>query len=217
MNETHEIKARVFYSKTKQACYIAHLDTIDIICKALRRLQLPYQVTQGHHVRPKISFGSPLPLGHASRCEQFVLCLESMVDDQWLKEGLSQQLPDGMDIISVELPCKEEKKGANGDLVDYTFGFTSPETAEKAGEFLSNPETTFSLVSKGRMKEYRLGQALQAINKSSDGNLQLINARFIQGKPEVPSVSKIVTALAEFLGEQKDNLVQIERVSLTKL
>ena len=49
-----EIKAKVIYTKTKQSRYVAHLDNIDVMCKALRRIQLPYAVTQGQSY--------PLPL-----------------------------------------------------------------------------------------------------------------------------------------------------------
>ncbi len=217
MSENSEIKVRVTYEKTMQSRYIAHLDTIDIISKALRRLQLPYQVTSGCHIRPKISFGAPLPLGHASLCEQFVLSLSQPIDGEWLQKALSEQLPQGMKIISVEIPCSEDKKGANGDLVKYRIGFTDQSTANRAHQFLENPETAFSLVSKGKVKNFKLGDSVQSIIKNQSETLCVLEVEFIQGRPEVPSVSKIVTALADFLGDEKDCLVLIERISLLKL
>lgn len=217
MTQNTEIKVKVVYGKAQQSRYIAHLDTIDIILKALRRLRLPYVVTQGCHVRPKISCGSPLPLGHASRCEQFVLSLSEAVDANWLKTELSHQLPNGMDVMEVEIPCPDEKKGANGDMVKYHLGFTSPETTDKTEAFLKNPESKFSIMSKGKMKDYQLGNALQSFNRFVENQLSIIEAEFIQGKPDVPSVSKILTALSDYLGEAKDDLVLIERVSIQKL
>lgn len=217
MSENNEIKVRVTYEKTMQSRYIAHLDTIDIISKALRRLQLPYQVTSGCHIRPKISFGAPLPLGHASLCEQFVLSLSQPIEGEWLQKALSEQLPQGMKILSVEIPCSEDKKGANGDLVKYRLGFTAQTTANRAQSFLENPETAFSLVSKGKVRNFKLGNSVQSISKTQSGTLCVLEVEFIQGRPEVPSVSKIVTALADFLEDEKDGLVLIERISLLKL
>jgi uncharacterized protein (DUF2344 family) len=60
---TQEFRLKVSYSKTKQARYIPHLDTIEVVAKAIRRLKLPYAVSQGCHVRPKITFGAHFPLG----------------------------------------------------------------------------------------------------------------------------------------------------------
>ena len=48
-------------------------------------------------------------------------------------------------------------------------------------------------------------------------NKYFITADFIQGLAEVPSVSKIITALARFLGDSKDSLKLIERLSLQAL
>ncbi len=217
MSENHEIKVRVTYEKTRQSRYIAHLDTIDIISKALRRLQLPYQVTSGCHIRPKISFGAPLPLGHASFCEQFVLSLSQPIEGAWLQKALSDQLPQGMKILSVEIPCIEDKKGANGDLVKYRLGFTNCETAARANQFLGNRETAFSLVSKGKVRNFKLGDSVQSIMQKQTESLFVLEIEFIQGRPEVPSVSKIVTALADFLANKRDELVLIERISLLKL
>ena len=217
MNQPSETTARITYSKTNQARYIAHLDTIDIICKALRRLKLPYIVSQGCHVRPRISFGSPLPLGHASRCEQFIISLTKPIETEWLQNNLSNCLPSGMDVIKVEQPAPPEKKGANGDLVTYLLGFTELETATRTMEFLKNPETSFSQISKGKVKNYKIGKACQSIKCYENMSPILIEAEFIQGQAGLPSVSKILNALAESLDKKRDNLVKIERISLIKL
>ena len=50
-----------------------------------------------------------------------------------------------------------------------------------------------------------------------EGEKYLIIADFLQGLAEVPSVSKIITALARFLGEDRDSLELIERLSIQAL
>lgn len=211
-----EVKVRVEYSKTCQSRYIAHLDTIDVICKALRRLQLPYAVTQGCHVRPKISFGPPLPLGHASYCEYFVLVLTEPVDSQKLQESLNRELPSGMRVISIINPYVETRKGNFGERLHYRFSFTHAEAAETARQWLLNPETSFSAESKGKTRTYMIKSAILGASIADNDSL-ILEADFIQGQADVPSVSKIVTALAGFLDTQKDCLKLIERVSLSEL
>ena len=213
-----EIKAKVVYTKTQQARYIAHLDNIDVMCKALRRIQLPYAVSQGCHPRPKLSFAPPLPLGHASFCEHFVVTLTKEIDPEWLKKALTDELPNGMEVLEVITPYHDKRSRNKGDCVKYRFTFNNEEACHRALDFLGNPETSFEIESKGKMKSYKIGKAVKNSEMRSEGTGKyLIIADFIQGQEEVPSVSKITTALAKFLGESRDSLELIERLSLQAL
>ncbi len=212
-----EIKAKVIYSKTKQSRYVAHLDNIDVMCKALRRIQLPYAVSQGCHPRPKLSFASPLPLGHASFCEYFVVTLTKEIDPEWLKTALSKELPNGMDVLEVITPYHEKRTKNKGDCVKYRLTFNDEDICNKALDFLNNPETSFEIESKGRLRSYKLGSAIKNSVMSHENGKYLIVADFLQGIAEIPSVSKIITALARFLGEDRDSLQLIERLSIQSL
>lgn len=212
-----EIKAKVVYTKTQQARYVAHLDNIDVMCKALRRIQLPYAVSQGCHPRPKLSFAPPLPLGHASYCEYFVVTLTKAIDPEWLKKALTKELPNGMEVIEVITPYHDKRTRNKGDCVKYRLTFDSEEICNKAFDFLINPETTFETESKGRIRTYKLGSAVKKPTMYHEDNKYIITADFFQGLAEVPSVSKIITALAKFLGDSKDSLKLIERLSLQAL
>jgi radical SAM-linked protein len=217
MNQPAEYKTRINYSKTRQARYISHLDTIDIISKALRRLQLHYAVTQGCHIRPKISFGPPLPLGHASYCEYFVITLLQQPDAESLKTALNRELPQGMEVISLEFPWIDKKSGAAGEQVNYRLHFSSRQTADLARTWLLNPETAFQGMRKGETRSYAIGKAVQKaelVEADSDWELQ---AEFVQGLADVPSVSKIVTALAEYLGASRDDFYLLERIALQEI
>lgn len=212
-----EIKAKVIYTKTKQSRYVAHLDNIDVMCKALRRIQLPYAVSQGCHPRPKLSFASPLPLGHASFCEYFVVTLTKEIDPEWLKTALSKELPNGMDVLEVITPYHEKRTKNKGDCVKYRLTFNDEDICNKALDFLNNPETSFEIESKGRLRSYKLGSAVKNPVMSHENGKYLIVADFLQGIAEIPSVSKIITALARFLGEDRDSLQLIERLSIQSL
>lgn len=217
MNQPAEYKTRINYSKTRQARYIAHLDTIDIICKTLRRMQLSYAVTQGCHVRPKISFGPPLPLGHASFCEYFVITLCQPPDVEKLKSALNHELPQGMEVLSVEFPWADKKSGSAGEQVDYRLHFSSRQTAEQARIWLLNPESAFQVIRKGTTRNYTIGKAVQKAELTEAGNNWLLQAEFIQGQADVPSVSKIVTALAAHLDTSRDDFYLLERIALKEL
>lgn len=212
-----EYKIRIDYSKTAQARYIAHLDTIDIISKALRRLKLAYAVTQGCHVRPKISFGPPLPLGHASQCENFVISLLQPPDVDALRESLNREFPAGMTVKRIRFPYSELQKGNFGELVCYRLVFSSAETAEKSLKWLKSADTSFTVSHKGKEKQYNCVEALKKAELKNEDSQTFIEAEFFQGLANVPSVSKIVTALAAFLAEEREDLKFIERTALYEL
>lgn len=217
MNQPIEYKTRINYSKTRQARYIAHLDTIDVICKALRRLKLSYAVTQGCHVRPKISFGPPLPLGHASYCEYFIITFSEEPDGTQLKNQLNREFPQGMEVLSIEFPWTETKSPAAGDWVQYQLYFRTQATAEKAESWLLNPKSSFQVDKKGQIKSYVVGNALQKTDLAETSDGWLMTAEFVQGLADVPSVSKIVTALAKHLGDSRDDFYLLERTALKQL
>lgn len=217
MTETYEMKAKFNYRKNLQARYIAHLDTIDIICKALRRSDISYAVTQGCHVRPKITFGPPLPLGHVSHCEYFILTLTTTPNLQDLQKKLTEQLPLGMKILDIEYPWIEKKASQMGEHVNYNLWFKTDKSAQKAISFLQNSDADFEVISKGRPRKYKLGKAVQSLELEKDKSDIFIRAEFIQGIADVPSVSKIVTALSVFLGDFRDDLSLIERTALKAL
>lgn len=212
-----ETKVRVDYSKTCQSRYIAHLDTIDVICKALRRLQLPYAVTRGCHVRPKISFGPPLPLGHASFCEYFVLTLAKTVESNWLQAELNREFPAGMRVLRVTAPYTEKKLGNFGEQLSYRMTFSEQGVANEAMAYLLDENTTFAVERKGQARSYRLKDAVVSVKTAVHNGMPILEAEFIQGQADVPSVSKIVTALANHLGERKECLKLIERILLIEL
>lgn len=215
MIDTQEIKARFSYTKTGLSKYISHLDIIDIICKALRRLQLPYAVTQGCRIRPRISFGPPLPLGHSSLCEHFVLTLTQANLPETVATQLTDSLPQGMTITSIQMPFDEKKSQNIGQKVHYNICFNDETTAISSLKWLQNPENSFSATHKGKIRQYRLGGAVQTAFLSD--NDKIIQAEFVQGQPGIPSVSRIITGLSEHLAEKKHHIVLIERVSLSDL
>ena len=212
---SQELKMKVIYAKTGISKYISHLDCIDIICKALRMLQLPYQVTQGCHVRPKITFAPPLPLGHCSYCEYFILSLEKNIEIQKLKQSLSQNLPEGMYVTEILFPFEQKKASNNGQIAEYKLTFSNQATADKAFNWLNCPQTSFCATHKGRVREYTLNNAVKQINLSDDKGQ--IHAHFIQAVANTPSVSRIVSGLTEMLKDERHNLVTIERLALKDL
>lgn len=96
------MRVRVTFSKTGALRYIGHLDLHSLWERAARRAALPLAYSQGFHPQPKLQLAAALPLGFSSRCEVADLRLETDIEMSGLAARLTQAMPEGIQIISVE-------------------------------------------------------------------------------------------------------------------
>lgn len=64
-----EFRYRAWFLKDEFLRLLGHLDTIRIIERALRQIELPLAYTEGFSKKPKLITSPPLPLGFTSRME----------------------------------------------------------------------------------------------------------------------------------------------------
>ncbi len=98
------------YKKTGLSRYIAHQNTMDIFEKAFRRLKLHMNYSDGFNPRPIIKNTGALPLGLESRRELVVIELREKLtgDMETHCRKLSNLLPDGMEVLSIEAVAKSK-------------------------------------------------------------------------------------------------------------
>ena len=78
--------------------YISHLDLMRLFMRAMRRADLPLQITQGFHPHPKFSIKRALKLGLESESEEATIVLTEAIDPAVFKNRLQQQMPEGIAI-----------------------------------------------------------------------------------------------------------------------
>lgn len=93
---------RFKYKKTEELKYIAHLDTLRVFTRAIRRAKLPVAYSQGFNPHPLISFVMPLSLGFTSNCEYVDIGFEYVPED--VSATLGKALPDGFVITDFYEP-----------------------------------------------------------------------------------------------------------------
>jgi len=81
--------------------FISHLDLMRLFTRALRRTDLPLEITRGFNPHPKLSIKRALKLGLESENEEAVVVLQELVKNEEFKEKLQQQLPEGIEIKGV--------------------------------------------------------------------------------------------------------------------
>ena len=132
---------RLTFSKTGDASFIGHLDTMRAIFRGLRRANFNLVYSEGFHPKPKISFVSALPLGTESWCEIVRIELISPPHHSVIMDTLNKKLPDGLRITKVEpLPKNAPKDKLISSTYevysdDYTFSETALLKFKENGEY----------------------------------------------------------------------------------
>ena len=85
-------KLRVTYSKSKEAIYLSHLDTLKVIQQALIRAGISVEYSKGFNPRPEITFAHPLSVGIESTGEIFDIVLTEELDPPYFIKELNKVL-----------------------------------------------------------------------------------------------------------------------------
>jgi len=121
------------YRKGDEIRWISHLDLKRTLERAMRRAQLPLELTEGYNPHPKLSFGPPLPLGATGEAEVFALRLCEAMSPADVKERLNRQLPAGLEIVEAWAVPRHKKKETFGklDVAEYRITVSGAFEAEE--------------------------------------------------------------------------------------
>ena len=93
---------RLLFSKSGNAVWISHLDTMRLFQRAFKRSGLLLTHTQGFNPRPSVSIALPLSVGVESRCELLDFQLDNQdVPCEQIKERLNCSLVEGITVLEV--------------------------------------------------------------------------------------------------------------------
>ncbi|OPY67648.1 MAG: Threonylcarbamoyladenosine tRNA methylthiotransferase MtaB [Syntrophorhabdaceae bacterium PtaU1.Bin034] len=88
------------YSKCGDSRYIGHLDTIDIVLRAVRAAGISLKMHGKYHPKPRVSLSPALPVGIESTCEMLEIEAEGINSmDSSLIGKMDRCLPKGMRIM----------------------------------------------------------------------------------------------------------------------
>ncbi|OPY72199.1 MAG: Radical SAM superfamily protein [Syntrophorhabdus sp. PtaU1.Bin002] len=119
------IKYTFRYGKFGDARYIGHLDTMNILLRALRSLGITIRTHGKYHPMPKISLSDALPIGIESTCEllEIETTMGVLVHKKTVEE-MNRVLPRGIKVF-------EFIKGSLQNMVkDYSYLLVTEKTVE---------------------------------------------------------------------------------------
>lgn len=145
---------RITYRKLKKARHLSHLELVRVLIRAFRRAGLDLACSRGYHPMPKVSFFTALPVGTESLEELMQVEFLYPVDITAVKEKLNAELPEGVDVSSVE---EVPVGGKKVRIIESRFlitlkGLKYPD--DKLEKFLRSDN--FPLVKKGKSGEHEI-------------------------------------------------------------
>ncbi|MBF0406346.1 MAG: DUF2344 domain-containing protein [Candidatus Riflebacteria bacterium] len=232
-------KYRMTYSKVFPAIYLAHLDSMNSLIRAIRRSGLPYLVTQGFHPRIKCSYGPALPLGFHGKSEFFDFYLSDDMPEDEVSSALSKQFPIGFSLEKVRKFTSEAFPDGNDFkvIIRIYCNSSSAEVNRMILSFFTDPNLKIDLPP-GSTPEYFVPSESVSCFSVSDNSVVSITANENENEKSIsalenPSLSKYnqviytfrpinsagksispsktVNALAAYLGDGKFSITKIER------
>lgn len=136
------------YEKGEPIRFIAHLDLMRAMQRALRRARIPLAFTQGRHPRPRVAYASPLAVGATSEAEIMALELEEPLDPAVVQDALNECLPDGLRILAswTNPPHKSRLSVGELDTSDFRVTICGPVDADELRRRVSALQTAPTIV-----------------------------------------------------------------------
>ena len=171
---------RIFYNKKDAARFIGHLDLQGLFSKALRRARLPVAYSQGFNPHQLLSIAMPLSMGFSGTNELFEVFFTKQIKVNEIIKKLNEQLPAGIEIISVQETPNTGKAAAgilHGAVYEITFPCAvkceAPNELEEAVFAISqvNENTLQATLAAGSKKNLKPQKFVQALIESQNLNI----------------------------------------------
>lgn len=92
------MRMRAEYTLGSELRFLANLDTMHMMERALRRARLPFALSEGFNPHIRLSMGTVLPVGLWGLKEYFDLELDQEIEPDRLQSDLNRVLPVGVEI-----------------------------------------------------------------------------------------------------------------------
>ncbi len=194
------LKLRIRFCKTGNARFISHLDLLRVMCRAMRRANVPIKYTAGFNPRPHMVFGNPISLGYESLDEicDIELNLESANLEE-IKDRLNETLPVGIEISDI---YERETKSSDISYTDYTITIeTESFTADDVKELLSRESLVVMKRSKSGEKETDILTLIKNYDVCEDDSKIIITALLPSSSSVTLNPDNISKAIRKYISE----------------
>jgi radical SAM-linked protein len=204
------------FSKTGRARFIAHLDTLSCLMRAIRRAGFEFALTQGMRPKPVLSLAMPLGVGIEGEDEICDFSLQQRAPLAELAKKLGGELPQGMELKSVGPSFDRTKSASRVESVSYRIEFAGAPAGLSGAAGRYNEESAIVLLRKRPKgdKEVDIKKYVPQVELSaSEGGPWGITFDMAVSSEGTGRPDEIIEALAGISGEE----LKISRIVRTAI
>ena len=159
------MRIQVKFIKQGSLRFISHHNLMKLFERAIRRARISVKMSEGYNPRPKIAYPLALPVGIKGIDEKLEMELCEQMEVSELETRLKKQLPENMQITSVE-PITSKVKSTVKDVTYVVIPKNGkmPE-AGKTDELLSKDDVIIQR--KGKKRAFNIRPSVERINTDS--------------------------------------------------
>ncbi|MCL6106712.1 MAG: TIGR03936 family radical SAM-associated protein [Actinobacteria bacterium] len=200
------------FAKTGRARFIAHLDTLSVLVRAVRRTGYQLAFTEGMRPKPLLSLALPLGVGVEGEDEICDFSLRQRVPLSEFSRRLNQELPEGIRLKSFS-PSYESKSASRVTGASYRVRLANPgEDWQEAAAAYSRENDLVVLRHRPKGdKEVNVKKYVKSVNIADDGSARFEMLVTSEGtaRPE-----EVISLLEKFAG-RKMEAVRVVRTGIT--
>lgn len=165
---------RIRFSKREDIRFISHHDLMRLFDRALRRADLPVAMSEGHNPRPRISFPMALSVGLSGRNEVADVGLREWVRPAELQVRLAAELPEGIEIASVEVTQAHPSRQPRELVYRVPLLPGHSLTEDRIRQFLASDSVKVSRAREDELREVEIRQFVKAIRWDAESVQMLL-------------------------------------------
>ena len=208
-------KYRMLFSKTGRAVYISHLDLMRTITRAFMRAECRLKYSEGFNPHPNISIALPLSVGCESLCELMDFKMREELSCSEIKERLSNQFPEGIEVIDV-YEAERKVKEIKWLRVSGVFEYDEHGAGEMAGrlnEFYASESIVIEKKTKRGMGQSDIRPAIGEISFTPDSGDVRMSALISAQEPTL-NPELIADALRQLAPDIAPDFAKFKRLEI---
>lgn len=213
---TPSYAVRLRFYKRGSLAYIAHLDMVRTLTKAIARAKIPVRYSEGFNPHPRLSFATAMSIGLESNCEFLDIRLTKTVDPAALLTVFNQSLTEELQATEAYLP---EAKFTDIAYSSYEIRFVTPRATEALAAACKTALTEGPVVvfkrSKSGDKDTDISEGIKEIDVVYEEGAILLKATLKADNAGFLNPEYLVTFLKERCAVLGDDL-QNERYTLVR-